>query len=190
MATNTQFALIDDFKEELLSIVDEWLGMDIPEEGTEDYERWQSDLAQIEAVNTIEDVIDFLEYSGKDVIEFFEISRFDTDLIPSKIMNDLQKSSMEEPSSSTHEIKNKNSNSRNLVLINIRKTPGGMANMKFYKVISQALNSSNRKNCEDTQKGVFLVETEVNEDEFRKILQQNGVPSHWVQYVRLDDPIV
>jgi hypothetical protein len=58
-------------KSDLLGRVDEWVGMDIPAEGSEDYDSWQSMLAQIDAIENIQDVIDYVEAEGLDLDDFF-----------------------------------------------------------------------------------------------------------------------
>jgi hypothetical protein len=73
----TQNRTIEEMKSALRQGVDEWLGYDIPEEGTEDYERWQSMLADIEDIETLQDVIDYVESRRKDVAEFFMCGRYD-----------------------------------------------------------------------------------------------------------------
>ncbi len=48
-------------KECLMSEVEEWLGQDIPSEGEEDYETWMSKVAEIEALESIEDLIGYFD---------------------------------------------------------------------------------------------------------------------------------
>ena len=64
--------LITKMKSELLDEVAEWLGSDIPEENTEDYDDWQSRLMEIEDIRSFGDVKDYLENRGRDAGEFFE----------------------------------------------------------------------------------------------------------------------
>jgi hypothetical protein len=70
-----------EMKAGLRCIVDEWLGNDIPDEGDEDYDRWQMMLVDIDDVRSLSDVIAFLESRGRDdegVNEFlamFELDR-------------------------------------------------------------------------------------------------------------------
>ena len=70
--SNNNLTNIDQMKESLLELVYEWLGMDIPEEGTEDFIIWQSKLMEIDAIQTKEDVINYLESEGYCVEDFFE----------------------------------------------------------------------------------------------------------------------
>lgn len=70
MARNRE-QVIGAMKDALNSRIDEWVGMDIPDEGTEDYESWQSKLAEIDAIESIHDVIDYLESEGIDADDFF-----------------------------------------------------------------------------------------------------------------------
>lgn len=48
---------VEDIKSELLGELDEWLGFDIPDEGTEDYAYWQERLHAINAIETLDDVL-------------------------------------------------------------------------------------------------------------------------------------
>lgn len=51
--------------------IDEWLGFDIPEDGTEDHDMWMSKLHEVEQIHSLQDVIDYVEYSmGRDFAEF------------------------------------------------------------------------------------------------------------------------
>lgn len=75
--TGTQNRTIEEMKSALRQGVDEWLGYDIPAEDTEDYERWQSMLADIEDIKNLQDVIDYVESSGQDAAEFFMCGRYD-----------------------------------------------------------------------------------------------------------------
>ena len=64
--------VIDKMKAELLSQLDEWLGFDIPEEGTEDYDTWQSRQMDIEDIRSFADVYSYLGGDEKRVKDFFE----------------------------------------------------------------------------------------------------------------------
>ena len=46
---------------DLNSQLQEWLGFDIPTEGTEDYEMWQMKISLIEQVESISDVYELCE---------------------------------------------------------------------------------------------------------------------------------
>lgn len=63
--------IIESMKSDLLKYVDEWVGMDIPVEGTEDYETWQLKLNTIDAVENIQDIIEYVENMGLDLDDFF-----------------------------------------------------------------------------------------------------------------------
>jgi hypothetical protein len=52
--------------------IEEWLGFDIPDEGTEDYERWQNMVAEVAAIESIDDVISYVESIGVEVEAFLE----------------------------------------------------------------------------------------------------------------------
>lgn len=65
-------ALIDDMKKQLLAQLDEWLGFDVPEVGSEDYETWQSRLMDIEDIKTFSDVYEYLNCDEDSANEFFE----------------------------------------------------------------------------------------------------------------------
>ena len=67
---STEQDLVREIKESLSAKLDEWLGFDIPEEGTEDYEVWQERLAAIEAIERVEDVIAYAEGYLGDSDEF------------------------------------------------------------------------------------------------------------------------
>lgn len=57
---------LSEMKGGLQYLVEEWLGNDIPDEGTEDYERWQMMLVDIDDVGSVADAIEFLEALGRD----------------------------------------------------------------------------------------------------------------------------
>ncbi len=57
-------------KRDLFARVDEWIGMDVPDEGTEDYESWQSKLVEIHSIENIHDVVDYVESEGFDLDDF------------------------------------------------------------------------------------------------------------------------
>lgn len=56
---------LSEMKGGLHCIVEEWLGNDITDEGTEDYDRWQEMLVDIDNVGSLSDVIEFLESLGR-----------------------------------------------------------------------------------------------------------------------------
>jgi hypothetical protein len=51
--------------------IDEWLGSDIPDEGTEDYEQWQAKVSEVADLTDIYGVIDYLSDDGRDADQFF-----------------------------------------------------------------------------------------------------------------------
>lgn len=64
--------VIKKMKAELQSQLDEWLGFDIPEEGSEDYDTWQSRQMDIEDIQSFADVFDYLDGDEERATEFFE----------------------------------------------------------------------------------------------------------------------
>ena len=64
--------LIDSIKRSFSADLDEWIGLDIPDEGTEDYEVWQSRAQQIESINSIADVLAYAESHVPDLEAFLE----------------------------------------------------------------------------------------------------------------------
>ena len=77
MMNKVRNEIIRNMKSDLLMRVDEWLGMDIPDEGTEDYDTWQSKLDEIDAIENITDVINYGESSGLDVDNFFVCGEYE-----------------------------------------------------------------------------------------------------------------
>jgi len=65
-----EYDKLEIIKSELYSNVTEWVGFDIPSQGTDDYDMWQSMLLDIEDIKTIQDVVNYLECNGRDVVEF------------------------------------------------------------------------------------------------------------------------
>jgi hypothetical protein len=72
MQEKAVFELITKMKAELLSDVSEWLGSEIPDEETEDYETWQEWLQEIEEIRSFADIYWYLDAKRKDVDDFFE----------------------------------------------------------------------------------------------------------------------
>lgn len=64
--------VIEKMKAELLSQLNEWLGFDIPEEGTDDYSTWKSRQLEIEGIQNFSDVYDYLNTDDESAREFFE----------------------------------------------------------------------------------------------------------------------
>lgn len=93
---NIRAEIIERMKSDLLGRVDEWVGMDIPEEGSEDYESWQFKLAEIDAIENIQDVVDYVESEGFDLYDFFLCGEYeivsaglDPDHVPSGLFKEL-----------------------------------------------------------------------------------------------------
>lgn len=55
-----------------MSQLDEWVGFDIPEVGSEDYETWMSRRLEIEDIRNFADVYDYLGAEDERAEEFFE----------------------------------------------------------------------------------------------------------------------
>ncbi|MEQ1634639.1 MAG: hypothetical protein ABL997_19835 [Planctomycetota bacterium] len=64
--------LVAEIKERFLAELDQWIGIDIPDEGTDDYDTWQSRLEQIEAIEAMVDVLEYAESYAPDMDEFLE----------------------------------------------------------------------------------------------------------------------
>lgn len=64
--------VIKKMKAELQSQLDEWLGFDIPEEGSEDYDTWQARQMEIEDIQSFADVCNYLDGDDERAKEFFE----------------------------------------------------------------------------------------------------------------------
>lgn len=62
--------MVDDMKADLHHRLSEWVGMDVPTEGTEDYESWQSRAAEIDAIESIDDVAGYVDSYG--ITGFFD----------------------------------------------------------------------------------------------------------------------
>jgi hypothetical protein len=58
---NRQVDILAECISDLNSQLQEWLGFDIPTEGTEDYEIWQLKISLIEQVESISDVYELSE---------------------------------------------------------------------------------------------------------------------------------
>ena len=66
---------ISSIKAALIAQLDEWLGIDLPDEGTEDYDIWQCRRAAIEQVSSVDEAKEYLAGIGMDdeaVHEFLE----------------------------------------------------------------------------------------------------------------------
>jgi hypothetical protein len=88
--------IIERMKSDLLKQVDEWVGAHIPVEGSEDYETWQTKLDSINAIQTIDDVIEYVECDGIDLNDFFLTGEYELitaglapEKVPSSIVSEL-----------------------------------------------------------------------------------------------------
>ena len=69
---------VDRMKDHFMGRIDEWLGFDIPEEGMEDHELWMSKIAEVEQIQSLQDVIAYIEESmGQDFAEFIIEGEYD-----------------------------------------------------------------------------------------------------------------
>lgn len=66
-----QREIVDSMKHHLHGRVSEWLGNDIPDEGDEDFDTWQEKVASIYAIESIDDVVAYLEDEGIDEDDFY-----------------------------------------------------------------------------------------------------------------------
>jgi len=62
---------IDSMKRDLLARVNEWVGTDYPSEGSEDFDAWKAKLAEIDHIECVQDVVDYVEGEHFDVNSFF-----------------------------------------------------------------------------------------------------------------------
>jgi hypothetical protein len=58
-------------KRGLRDALDEWLGFDVPEEDSDDFEIWQARKLEIEAVRTFADVYACLDHDDDRAADFF-----------------------------------------------------------------------------------------------------------------------
>ena len=70
--TTQESKLVEQIKADLLSRLEEWLGSDIPDEGTENYDTWQYKLEEIVAIESVSDVIEYAESSLPDSEAFLQ----------------------------------------------------------------------------------------------------------------------
>lgn len=94
--SDIQAEIIESMKTHLLGRVEDWVGRDLPAEGSEDYETWQSRLAEIDSIENILDVIDYVESEGLDLNEFLLTGKYqaisaglDPSRVPSEVFKDL-----------------------------------------------------------------------------------------------------
>lgn len=64
--------VVEAMKAELFSQLNDWLGFDIPEEGTEDYDAWVSRQLAIKDIQDFSDVYDYLGGDDERAQDFFE----------------------------------------------------------------------------------------------------------------------
>ncbi len=69
--------LLEDMKLMLHAQLSEWLGSDIPDEGTDDYETWTSRAIEIDEISSFGDVYDYLQQDDERAQDFF--TYFDID---------------------------------------------------------------------------------------------------------------
>jgi hypothetical protein len=69
--SNIRTEVIKRMKSDLLGRVAERFGMDMPKEGSEDYESWHSKLAEIDEIENIQEVVAYLESEGIELEDFF-----------------------------------------------------------------------------------------------------------------------
>jgi len=61
-------AVIESIRDSLRARVEDWVGFDIPSEGSDD--PWQSKLMDVDDVQSIEDLIEYLDAERMDLAEF------------------------------------------------------------------------------------------------------------------------
>lgn len=63
---------IEEIKVYLGHIIEEWTGYDLPQEGDEDFDTLQMMYEELEAVESLQDAIDFVAGRGIDAEEWFQ----------------------------------------------------------------------------------------------------------------------
>jgi len=62
---------VDHMTDYFMHRIDEWLGFDIPEEGTEEHDMWMYKVAEVEQIQSLQGVITYIQESmGRDFAEF------------------------------------------------------------------------------------------------------------------------
>lgn|GEM_PF-1251432 len=96
MMSQARVEMIERMKSDLFKQVDEWVGMHRPVEGSEDYETWQWKLDTIKAIETIDDVIEYVECNFLDLNDFFLTGEYELitaglapEKVPSSIVSEL-----------------------------------------------------------------------------------------------------
>jgi hypothetical protein len=69
--------VVSDMKVELMECVEEWLGLDIPDEGTSDYDTWLMMIEGVNNITSIYDVVEYLETKGRDFASFIIDGEYD-----------------------------------------------------------------------------------------------------------------
>jgi len=94
--SQARIEIIERMKSDLLKQVDEWVGMHRPVEGSEDYETWQWKLDTINSIETIDDVIEYVECNFLDINDFFLTGEYELitaglapEKVPSSIVSEL-----------------------------------------------------------------------------------------------------
>jgi hypothetical protein len=90
--SNIRTEVIKRMKSDLLGRVAERFGMDMPKEGSEDYESWHSKLAEIDGIENIQEVVVYLESEGFDLEDFFLCGEYEVisaGLNPDDVPNNL-----------------------------------------------------------------------------------------------------
>lgn len=168
--------------------VSEWLGFDIPDEGTEDYDRWKSmlldidDIQDIESAETyldiqgdsLEDYIDdYLEMSGIQSVSSTSVTD-DQDVRINVAQTTLEAES--EPNDSPEGEIVQTRPSRPVLLV-MTGWPGGTMAFKFGHAMQAALKVSDEdiSLVQMKPERIFRAETWVTEGEFRQALRQCDV---------------
>lgn len=88
--------IIERMKSDLLKQVDEWVGTHRPVEGSEDYATWQWKLDTINSIETIDDVIEYVECNFLDINDFFLTGEYELitaglapEKVPTSIVSEL-----------------------------------------------------------------------------------------------------
>ncbi len=63
-------ALINEIRQYLQASLDEWLGNDFPDDGSDDYETWQARQSAIKKIATLEDIAAYAAQFERDEEEF------------------------------------------------------------------------------------------------------------------------
>lgn len=76
--------------------IEEWVGFDMPSEGSEDHDRWLGMIQEVKEIVSIADVMSYLESNNIDTDDFFIDGEFDLiaaglspDEVPTAILSKL-----------------------------------------------------------------------------------------------------